>query len=111
MKLKPDYLTGGSETFDCVIIGGNYGKGKRSGLITQYIVAVIDDFELGSKPTVWVFSPEDHTLWFCYVTILVAWAQTFFGSCRVRCYPGMMVGFAISLRTSGSGALRKSERV
>jgi ATP-dependent DNA ligase len=58
MKLKPDYLTGGSETFDCVIIGGNYGKGKRSGLITQYIVAVIDDIPKGGKPTVWVSAPE-----------------------------------------------------
>lgn len=53
MKLKPDYFKGGSESFDLAIIGGTYGRGKRSGMITQYILGVIDDLKDGeTEPSV-----------------------------------------------------------
>uniref|UniRef100_A0A6T8PEB9 DNA ligase 4 n=1 Tax=Hemiselmis andersenii TaxID=464988 RepID=A0A6T8PEB9_HEMAN len=50
MKLKPDYLSGANDSFDLIIMGGNFGQGAvRSGRVMQYIVGVIDKKQ--AKPT------------------------------------------------------------
>ena len=44
-KVKPDYMLGLNDDLDLLIIGGYYGVGRRSGLISHFLlaVAVIDD--------------------------------------------------------------------
>lgn len=42
-KLKPDYLQGGVDTFDCVIIGSKYKYGK----LHEFVVGVADNFPEG----------------------------------------------------------------
>lgn len=42
-KLKPENLPGISETFDVVVVGGQYGSGRRGGKLSHFIVAVLDD--------------------------------------------------------------------
>ncbi|PRW39278.1 dynamin-related GTPase isoform A [Chlorella sorokiniana] len=40
LKLKPDYLR--SQEMDCLIIGAFAGEGARSGMYTQYLLALVD---------------------------------------------------------------------
>lgn len=37
MKVKPDYMTDFGESFDCVVIGGFYGSGKRGGNLASFL--------------------------------------------------------------------------
>jgi hypothetical protein len=43
-KYKPDYIQGGCDTFDCVIIGGKYKYGK----IHSFVVGVAENFSSGN---------------------------------------------------------------
>lgn len=44
-KVKPDYMLGLNDDLDLIIIGGYYGVGRRSGLISHFLlgVAVVND--------------------------------------------------------------------
>ena len=37
MKVKPEYMTGYGESFDCVVIGGYYGSGHRGGNLSSFL--------------------------------------------------------------------------
>ncbi|KAG8787200.1 DNA ligase (ATP) [Serendipita sp. 397] len=43
VKVKPEYMEGQGETFDLLVVGGNFGKGSRGGGVSTLIVAVKDD--------------------------------------------------------------------
>ncbi|EGN95003.1 hypothetical protein SERLA73DRAFT_170894 [Serpula lacrymans var. lacrymans S7.3] len=43
IKVKPEYMDNMGETVDVLVVGGNYGSGKRSGGVSTLICAVLDD--------------------------------------------------------------------
>ncbi|KAH9975651.1 ATP dependent DNA ligase domain-containing protein [Russula compacta] len=43
IKVKPEYMDNMGETVDALIVGGNYGSGKRGGGVSALICAVLDD--------------------------------------------------------------------
>ncbi|KIM34526.1 hypothetical protein M408DRAFT_325903 [Serendipita vermifera MAFF 305830] len=43
IKIKPEYMDGDGETFDLLVVGGNYGTGSRGGGVSTLICAVRDD--------------------------------------------------------------------
>ena len=57
-KIKPDYLEGAKD-FDCIIIGGYYGRGRRGGKMGSFLVGIAEsrpvDFDERSagQPNVW----------------------------------------------------------
>lgn len=40
LKIKPDYVFGCD--FDCVVVGGWYGKGRRGGSVSQFLMAILE---------------------------------------------------------------------
>ena len=42
-KVKPDYMLGLNDDLDLLIVGGYYGTGKRSGLLSHFLLAVAFD--------------------------------------------------------------------
>ncbi|KIM62592.1 hypothetical protein SCLCIDRAFT_1214942 [Scleroderma citrinum Foug A] len=43
IKVKPEYMDNMGETVDVLVVGGNYGTGKRSGGVSTLLCAVLDD--------------------------------------------------------------------
>ena len=42
-KLKKDYIVGAADTFDLVVIGAFYGRGRRAGTFGSFLLAAYDD--------------------------------------------------------------------
>lgn len=53
MKVKPEYMTGFGESFDCVVIGGYYGQGRRGGAHASFLCGLrVDDNHISAgKPS------------------------------------------------------------
>ncbi|KAL4066025.1 ATP dependent DNA ligase domain-containing protein [Scleroderma citrinum] len=43
IKVKPEYMDNMGETVDVLVVGGNYGTGRRSGGVSTLLCAVFDD--------------------------------------------------------------------
>ena len=43
LKLKPDYLAGGNEDVDVLIVGCFNGRGRRGGKLWEFLMAVLDE--------------------------------------------------------------------
>ncbi|KAG6335727.1 hypothetical protein ID866_3351, partial [Astraeus odoratus] len=43
IKVKPEYMDNMGETMDVLVVGGNYGSGKRAGGVSTLVCAVLDD--------------------------------------------------------------------
>ncbi|KAF9785002.1 DNA ligase 4 [Thelephora terrestris] len=43
IKVKPEYMDNMGETADLIVLGGEYGKGKRGGGVSTLLVGVFDD--------------------------------------------------------------------
>mgnify|MGYP001792123703 CR=1 FL=1 len=41
-KIKPEYVDGLMDELDLVIIGGYFGKGRRSKVLSHFLCAVLD---------------------------------------------------------------------
>jgi DNA ligase 4 len=53
IKVKPEYMTGFGEEFDCIVVGGYYGSGKRGGILSSFLCGLVVDEERhppGSHP-------------------------------------------------------------
>ncbi|KAG8833158.1 DNA ligase (ATP) [Serendipita sp. 399] len=60
VKVKPEYMEGQGDTFDLLVVGGNYGTGSRRGGVSTLIVAVKDD-----RPG----APGDGNMWTSFARI------------------------------------------
>ncbi|KAA1468079.1 DNA ligase 4 [Dentipellis sp. KUC8613] len=43
IKVKPEYMDNMGETVDVLVVGGNYGSGRRGGGVSTVVCAVLDD--------------------------------------------------------------------
>ncbi len=40
LKLKPEYVVGGTQEYDVVIIGGGFGRNKRAGQMWKWVCGI-----------------------------------------------------------------------
>ncbi|CAM4489495.1 hypothetical protein PO909_015241 [Leuciscus waleckii] len=52
LKIKPEYVDGLMDELDLLIVGGYWGKGQRSGMLSHFLCAVAEVPSPGEKPTV-----------------------------------------------------------
>ncbi|TSK17853.1 DNA ligase 4 [Bagarius yarrelli] len=52
LKIKPEYVDGLMDELDLLIVGGYWGKGRRSGMLSHFLCAVAETPSAGEKPTV-----------------------------------------------------------
>ncbi|XP_057191065.1 DNA ligase 4-like [Triplophysa rosa] len=52
LKIKPEYVDGLMDELDLLIVGGYWGKGRRSGMLSHFLCAVAEEPSPGEKPTV-----------------------------------------------------------
>ncbi len=52
VKIKPEYVDGLMDELDLLIVGGYWGKGRRSGMLSHFLCAVAEVPSPGEKPTV-----------------------------------------------------------
>lgn len=52
LKIKPEYVDGLMDELDLLIVGGYWGKGRRSGMLSHFLCAVAETPAPGEKPTV-----------------------------------------------------------
>lgn len=52
LKIKPEYVDGLMDELDLLIVGGYWGKGRRSGMLSHFLCAVAEVPSSGEKPTV-----------------------------------------------------------
>ncbi|KAJ3008763.1 DNA ligase (ATP) [Thoreauomyces humboldtii] len=43
LKVKPDYMSGYGDDVDVLLVGGFYGEGRRGGVLSHFMCAVIED--------------------------------------------------------------------
>ncbi|KAL7845764.1 hypothetical protein AOLI_G00239560 [Acnodon oligacanthus] len=52
LKIKPEYVDGLMDELDLLIVGGYWGKGRRSGMLSHFLCAVAETPAPAEKPTV-----------------------------------------------------------
>uniref|UniRef100_A0A671SF17 DNA ligase IV n=1 Tax=Sinocyclocheilus anshuiensis TaxID=1608454 RepID=A0A671SF17_9TELE len=52
LTIKPEYVDGLMDELDLLIVGGYWGKGRRSGMLSRFLCAVAEVPSPGEKPTV-----------------------------------------------------------
>lgn len=52
LKIKPEYVDGLMDELDLLIVGGYWGKGRRSGMMSHFLCAVAEAPPAGEKPSV-----------------------------------------------------------
>ncbi|KAJ8004322.1 hypothetical protein DPEC_G00157920 [Dallia pectoralis] len=52
LKIKPEYVDGLMDELDLLIVGGYWGKGRRGGMMSHFLVAVAETPKPGEKPSV-----------------------------------------------------------
>ncbi|KAL1006226.1 hypothetical protein UPYG_G00069490 [Umbra pygmaea] len=52
LKIKPEYVDGLMDELDLLIVGGYWGKGRRGGMMSHFLVAVAEAPMSGGKPSV-----------------------------------------------------------
>ncbi|XP_061693076.1 DNA ligase 4 [Syngnathoides biaculeatus] len=52
LKIKPEYVDGLMDELDVLIVGGYWGKGRRSGMMSHFLCAVAEAPKPGEKPSV-----------------------------------------------------------
>ncbi|XP_029524577.1 DNA ligase 4 [Oncorhynchus nerka] len=52
LKIKPEYVDGLMDELDLLIVGGYWGKGRRGGMMSHFLVAVAEAPKPGEKPSV-----------------------------------------------------------
>ncbi|TFY80530.1 hypothetical protein EWM64_g3481 [Hericium alpestre] len=62
IKVKPEYMDNMGETVDVLVVGGNYGSGRRGGGVSSLICAVLDDRHVkeGEEPKYSTFVRTAH---------------------------------------------------
>ena len=50
-KIKPEYVGGLMDELDVIVVGGNFGTGHRSDMMSHFLCAVALPPESGKKPT------------------------------------------------------------